>query len=530
MVPARQPQATSSLGRSGLFFVWVLLCCLPSVARANVTLPEVLGSHMVVQSGEPVKLWGWAAPGEPVTLRLGGVVVAQTLGQGKGNPWKMQLPAQKPGPIPDIEVSASNTLRLTDLLAGEVWVTGGGPNMVMTLQKGSWCSFGGVLNADEEVAQATDSEIRLFRPGEGWMVCSPQAAPAFSGTAYFFARRLRSELKAPVGLILAAMGVASVEQWTPGCSFEGDPAFEASKAKAAAFGDEWGQAFTEHQKAMNLWRKEAEKAKAAGQPEPPRPDSPLSPGQMLLLRDSRPFLEAGQLFERRIRPLIPLSVKGVLWYHGETDARRSEFYGNTLQRLIRGWRQEWGRALPFGLVTLAGVGGAEPWAPFRGSFALIREAQIEAAQKIPEVRVISATDLGLKSYTTYPPNKQAVGERSALWALAHVYGRKSVADGPKFGEIGFAPGKAWVELRENAEGLRLTGPGGFELAGADRKFIPAKAQINEGRIELTAPGLEKPEALRYAFGNFPECTVYNGAGLPALPFRTDRWPVQPAAR
>ena len=530
MAPPRQPQATLFPGRIGLFLWWALLFCLLSVARAEVTLPEVLGSHMVVQSGEPLKLWGWAVAGEKVTLRQGGVEVAQTLGRGKGTPWTVQLPAQKPGPIPDIEVAGTNTLWLKDLRAGEVWLGGGGPNMVMTLQKGAWCSFGGVLNADEEVAKATDSEIRFFRPGEGWKACSPQTAPEFSGTAYFFARRLRAELKAPVGLILAAAGWASAEQWTPGRFFEGDPAFEDSKAKATAFGEEWGRAFTEHQKAMNLWRKETQKAKDTGQPGPPKPDSPLSPEQVLLVRDSRPVLEAGQLFERRIRSLIPVNVKGVLWYHGETDARRAELYATNLQRLIAGWRQEWGRALPFGLVTLAGAGGSEPWAPFRGSFAMIREAQIEVARKLPGVGVICATDLGLKSHTSYPPNKQAVGERSALWALAHVYGRKLVSAGPQFGEIGFAPGKAWVELRENAEGLQLTGPGGFELAGADRKFIPAQAQLIDGRIELTAPGLEKPEALRYAFGNFPECTVYNGAGLPALPFRTDRWPVQPGAR
>jgi hypothetical protein len=316
----------------------------------------------MVQSGEPLKLWGLAATGEPVTVRMAGVVVAQTLGQGKGNPWKMQLTAQKPGPFPDMEVPASNTLRLTDLIAGEVWLSGGGPNMVMTLQKGPWCCFGGVLNADEEVARAT------------------------------------------------------------------------------AFGDEWGQAFTEHQKAMNLWRKEVYNAEAAGQPAPPKPDSPLSPEQVLLVRDSRPFLEACQLFERRIRSLIPLSVKGVLWYPGETEARPSEFYAPNVQRLINGWRQERGRALPFGLVTLA---GAEPWPPFRGSFALIREARIEADQKIPGGGLISATGLGLKFYTIYPPNKQAVGERSALWALAHVYGRKSVADGPRFGEIGGVAVRAW---------------------------------------------------------------------------------------
>jgi sialate O-acetylesterase len=519
-------------GNSCLLFLRVSLGLLSllAVARGDVTLPEVLGSQMVLQSGEPVKFWGWAAAGERVTIRLGGSVVAETLGQGKGSPWTVQLPPQKAGPIPDIEVSGANTVRLTDLMAGEVWLGGGGANMVMTLQKGPWCAFGGVLNAEREVAQATDSRIRLFRQGEGWRVCSPQTVPEFSGAAYFFARRLRSELGAPVGLILAAMGGTSLEVWTPGRMFEGDPAFDALKAKATTLEGEWGQAFTKYQKTMNAWRKEAAAAKAAGSPIPPKPDVPLSPYQALLVKDSRPFLESGKFFERRIRPLIPLNVKGVLWYHGETDARRAELYAANLERLIEGWRQEWGRSIPFGLISLAGAGGPEPWAPFRGSYALVREAQIEVGRKIADVGVVCAADLGEKSYTTHPPNKQAVGERAALWALAQVYGRPIEGDGPRFGGITFAPGKASVELLGNAQGLRITGPGGFELAGADRKFIPARAALQEGRIELTAPGVERPEALRYAFGNFPECTVYNGAGLPALPFRTDRWPVQPGER
>ena len=127
----------------------------------------------------------------------------------------------------------------------------------------------------------------------------------------------------------------------------------------------------------------------------------------------------------------------------------------------------------------------------------------------------------------HPLNKRPVGERAALWALNHVYEQKVVSAGPGFAKVTFADGKATVAFIKDAEGLALRGPGGFELAGEDRKFFPAKAELKGTSIEVTAAEVSKPVALRYAFLNFPECTIYNGAGLPALPFRTDDWPVRP---
>ena len=497
--------------------------------HAAVTLPGILGSDMAVQSGEPLQFWGWADAGEKVAVKMGGAVVAETQGAGKAAPWKVQLPAQKAGPVPDIEVSGStNTLTLTNVLAGEVWLCSGQSNMVQTLQKGPWCGYGGVLNVDTEVASAVDSQIRVYQAGKGWRVCSPQTAPEFSATAFFFARQLRERLKTPVGLLVAAGGGTAAEPWTPLRTLEAEPVFAGLKAKAQALNAEFGPRLAEDQSALAAWKKQVEEAKAAGGTPPLAPKPQLTPEQSFALSDSAPVLRAGGLYENNIRPLAPFNIKGALWYQGESNARRGELYAPVMKRLIEGWREDWGKPFPFVLVTLAGFGKPETWTPTQGSYPLVREAQIRVAREVPGAGVVCAADVG-DATNIHPPNKQAVGRRAALWVLQNVYAQTLVSAGPVFGEVVFSAEKAEVPVRENAEGLMLKGPEGFELAGADGKFHPAQAVLRGSWIVVTADGVNRPTALRYAFQNMPACTVYNGAGLPALPFRTDRWSVGPAA-
>ena len=157
---------------------------------------------------------------------------------------------------------------------------------------------------------------------------------------------------------------------------------------------------------------------------------------------------------------------------------------------------------------------------------MVREAMIKVSERVPGVGVISAVDVG-EAGNIHPLNKKPVGQRAALWALNHVYGQKVVSEGPGFGNVDFSNGKAVVPLTGSKEGVVLKSAGGFELADASRRFYPAKAELKGETLEVIAPEVAKPVALRYAFLNFPECTVYNGAGLPAMPFRTDDWPVNP---
>lgn len=520
-----------SLPASCYLTIWTATAAISALlgaapAQAAVTLPKVFGNDMVLQSGEPLNFWGWADVGEKVTLKQAGVVLAVAEGKGSATPWKVQLPAQKAGPVPDLEISGSNTLTLSNILAGEVWLCSGQSNMVMTVQKGPWCGYGGVLDADKETAAATDGTIRLFQAGKGWRVCSPETVPEFSGTAYFFARHLRAELKSPVGVLLAVAGGTAAERWTPARVLESDASFQSLKLKAKTLNED--PRLAEDRKAMEAWKKEVEAAKSAGTQAPAAPKLQLTPEQNFAAQDSAPVLTTGSLYENNIRPLAPFNIKGAVWYQGESNARRGELYASLMGHLIGGWREDWGTPFPFVVVTLAGFGKPEPWTPNQGSYALMREAQIQVARDVPGVGVVSATDVGEAS-NIHPPNKQAVGARAALWALNHVYKRNTVSEGPVFGEVTFSPGKAVVPVLKSGDGLHLKGPGGFELAGIDHNFVPATAELKGSEIEVRALGVEHPTSLRYAFRNFPECTVYNGAGLPALPFRTDRRPVEPAA-
>lgn len=513
-------------------------------ASAEVELPAIIGSNMVILSGEPANFWGWADEGENITIRQSGNVLATAVGMGKDTPWRAKLPAFLPGSVADIEVAGSNTLTLTNLVAGEVWLFSGQSNMAMPLKKGPWNGWGGVLNADAEVAAATDNQIRLFiemspsartpqsrHKGEWWML-TPETAPQMSGVACFFSRQLRSDLKAPVGAIISAVGNTAVELWTPPEPYLSDPEIKRINTKVQELKTELLPAIRQDQQAAGLLRKQTEEAAAKGEPSPPRPPSVVPADKSALLRSLSAKLNVGGLFNAKIHPLAPFNIRGIVWYQGESNAPRPENYALTLEFLIKGWRAEWDKPLPFIIITLAGWGRpvaweAEPTAgAAAGSFPLIREAQIKVAASVPHCGIVSAVDVG-DSRNIHPPNKQVVGQRTALWALAKVYGMDVRYEGPRIEKVEFAAGKAVVSLGGDAEGLALKNPSGFELAGADRQFAAAVAERKGTTIEVTAPGIVQPTSLRYAFLYLPECSIYNSAGLPALPYRTDDWPLRP---
>jgi len=501
---------------------------LLSPARAAVTLPTVIGNNMVVQSGEPLNFWGWAGVGEKITIKQGGVVVATAVGVGNGRndkPWRAQLPAQKPGPVADIEVAGDNTLTLTNVLAGDVWLCSGQSNMVMAMSKK--VGYGGVLNEEEELAAATDSQIRFYQGGR-WEVCTPENAPHFSAVGYFFAHKLRSEMKMPVGILSLAAGGMPAEYFAPARMIDGDADLQAQKIKAKAVHDEIGPRGDAYGKAYKEMKQKAAEAKLKGEKGPPPPVNLLTKEESKAYDDATIMLNFGSMYDRIIRSVIPYNIKGFVWYQGEANEGRGELYAHLMTTLIQGWREDWSKpAAPFIAVALAGFGKPEACFPGGGSVPLVREAMLKVAATVPNTGVVSAVDVG-EPTNIHPHNKKPVGERAGLWALNHVYGQKVVCEGPGFGKVAFSAGKAVVPLATNTEGVVLKSPGGFELAGEDRKFVPAKAELKGETLEVTAPEVAKPVALRYAFLNFPECTVYNGAGLPAMPYRTDDWPLVPA--
>ena len=269
----------------------LLLGLVASSAFCAVELPAVIGNHMVLQSGEPVNFWGWADEGEKIEVRQGGTVLATAVGAGKEIPWRVKLPPLKAGPVADMEVVGTNTIKLTDILAGEVWLCSGQSNMQMTMEKGPWCSWSeGVADHATEVAAAKDPQIRAFqddghgtptpqsRPKGEWIVCSPETAPKFSATAYYLAQSLRAELKTPVGLLISCVGGTQAELWTPKRMLDADPAFNNAKAKANKITEELAPLVKEDQQANAAWKTAVEEAKKNNTTPPEKPpgtqDSP----------------------------------------------------------------------------------------------------------------------------------------------------------------------------------------------------------------------------------------------------------------
>ena len=532
-----------------VFMVLILSSSFVSCAKAAVILPPIFGSNMVVQKGAPLNVWGWADAGEKITIKLGGVVVASTVGEGKEKAWKVQLPAQKPGPVADIEVVGSNTIRLANILAGEVWLCTGQSNMVMPLMKG----YTPVLNGEAEAAAAADEQIRFYEGGGNnskpqkitkatWAVCTTESASRFSAVGFFFAKKLRSQHKTPVGLICLAAGGRPAEWFAPERVMEKDADFQARKAQALALKAELGAKAEADKKAGGEYRKVLMEARSKGIKAPPRPPDQLTPEEAARMSAASLYWDFGFLYKRDMQALNPAPLAGFVWYQGESNATRGGQYAALMTKLIQGWREDWGgKPLPMIMVALAGYQCGEtaptPMTTKGVSWPLVREAMLKVAETVPNVGVVSAVDVGDPT-NIHPPNKKSVGERAALWALNHVYGQKVVSEGPGFGKVDFSAGKAVVTLTGSREGAVLKGPGGFELAGDDpplqgsgmasRKFYPAKAEIKGEQLEVIAPEVPRPVALRYAFLNYPECTVYNGAGLPSMPFRTDDWPVMPS--
>ncbi|MFZ4775447.1 MAG: sialate O-acetylesterase [Terrimicrobiaceae bacterium] len=528
----------------------LLFGLITTPAFCAVEMPAVIGSHMVLQSGEPVNFWGWADAGEKIEIKQDGKTLATATGAGKETPWRVKLPPLKAGPVADIEIVGTTTISLTDILAGEVWLCSGQSNMQMTMEKGPWCGWSeGVVDHATEVAAAKDPQIRAFldegngkptpqsRPKGQWVVCSPETAPKFSATAYYLAQSLRSELKTPVGILISSVGGTHAELWTPKRVLDTDPAFDNARTKAKKTTDELGPLATEDQQTNAAWKKAVEEAKKNNITPPEKPTFKLTQEQSYNYSDARALLNTSELYNGKIFPLAPYNIKGALWYQGENNARVADRYAQLMTDLITGWREDWGKPFPFIMVGLASYSDKKAaWNPLVGSWALIREAQIKVAQTLPQTGVILATDITpaspSQSCSIHPINKKPVGQRAALWALEHVYGKPVISAGPVFGKVMFASGKARVEIppSPSSAGLTLKSPGGFELAAGDKKFIPATATLINGAIEVSADGITDPVALRYGFVNWPELTVFNAHGLPAFPFRTDQWEIIPADR
>lgn len=496
-----------------------------NVACAEVHLAPAFGSNMVLQRDVPAKLAGWADAGETVVVKLGGQVVGNVVGAGEDKPWTMMLPVQRAGAMPDIVVEGKNSITLTNLLAGDVWVCSGQSNMEMSLQGGPWCRYGGALNVEQEVAAAAHPDIRLLRnPSKGWAVCSPESAKSFSAAGYFFGRELQSRLKVPIGLVQASVGGTAAELWTPRSARETWPGFAAALEKARRVQQELKPMADALSKAKAQWQKDVEVAKQEKKPAPPAPLAQMSEEQSYQLRAATAVIGTGNLYNGLIEPLTSMQIKGAIWYQGESNSRRSEEYAELMTHLIGGWRKAWGSDFPFVVMQLVNFDFPrhQPWYQ-KGTFAELRGAQQVVAEKVPNVGIAVGIDIGVPNKHIHPPNKQDVGKRLALVALKQVYGQDVVATGPTVMDARFETGKVTLSFDPGGQEQRVvfknSSTNGFELAGADGVFVPAAADLQGNTLVITAPGVGAPQAVRYAWADNPSATLFNTAGLPAAPFQ-----------
>ena len=489
-------------------------------ASAAVSVPSIIGDHMVLQAGKPLPIWGKADPGESVSVTfMGNSVKAVADADGK---WMVKMPKLPRTGVPaEMTIAGKdNVLTIKDILVGEVWIGSGQSNMQWSVKDSN--------NAREEMAAARFPEIRLFYvertvastpqydcKGE-WKACAPDTIPDFSAVLYFFGRDLHQKLGSPVGLICSAWGGTPAESWVSRGMLESKPELDVIVKRWDKLVVEYPEAKMKFEAELETWRKEAERAKAAGQPEPKRPDAPRGP--------DHPWLASG-LFNSMIAPLVPFAVQGAVWYQGESNADRAYQYRTLFPSLIQDWRNVWKQGpLSFYFVQLANFTETKP-EPGESTWAELREAQTMTLN-VENTGMAVIIDIG-EAKDIHPRNKQDVGQRLALNALAKDYGEKVVWSGPMFESVKIEGREAIVRFSHADGGLVAKGAEplkGFAVAGSDKKFVWAEAKIKGDTIIVSSPEVAKPVGVRYAWAHNPICNLYNGAGLPASPFRTDQWP------
>lgn len=504
-------------------FLFAALLLAPCATRADVRMPALFSDNMVLQQGAPVPVWGWADDGESITVEIAGQHATATAADGK---WRAFLAPLAAGGPHELKITGNNAITIKNVLVGENWVCGGQSNMAWSLERSA--------GADEAIAGANLPTLRLFQveiagadtPQEDlkgqWVECSPEVAAKFSAVGFYFGRGLQERMNVPVGLIQACLGGTNASSWVPREVLANTPEFADFLTSYEAGLAGYPEAKKAYDAALVEYRARMDKAKADGveltSEEKRPPAEPMGPEHV-----KRP----SALYNAMIAPLQPFAVKGALWYQGEANAKSvasAEQYRLLFPAVINAWRQGWGQErFPFLFVQLAAYGENPAW-------PLLRDAQT-AALTLEDTGMAVAIDVGQKD-DIHPTNKATVAERLLYASRSAAYGEQIEPSGPVFLEMEKREGLIIVYFRNVSEGLRSVKPlTGFEVAGEDGVFHSAEAAIAGQTVVLKSPAVPDPLHVRYGWHAFPDppCTLYNRAGLPAVPFRTDELPVVDAA-
>jgi sialate O-acetylesterase len=486
------------------------LCGATCIASAEIRLPGMLSDHAVLQRNAPIHIWGWADPDEKLTVHFHDQTVSTAATKfGEWSLWLM--PEQAGGPYV-LTVDGSSKITVSDLLVGDVWFASGQSNMEIPLK--GFPSSAVIKNAKEEIAHANLSQVRLLHFGQkssdvplndvtaNWTECTPDTATSFSAVAYFFGREIQQREHVPVGLIDATWGGTPIDSWISLNTLGSDPSLMPVFVNRAQF--------TKNQSRLNqiIASEKAEDA-AALSAHQPLPKHHWHPEE-----DS--WLPAG-LYNGMIAPATAYTIKGVIWYQGETDSapERASLYQRLFPALIADWRTQWNQGnFPFLFVQISSFDSPEE------SWGEIRNAQRRTLSVAGTAMAVSL-DVGLVN-NVHPPDKQTVSARLALAARATVYGENVEFSGPLYRQT-TTDGSALRVWFDHAEGLKSNGPKveSFEIAGEDHHFVPATAKIEGETVVVSNPTVSSPRYIRYGWDNFTSANLYNQDDLPAPTFTSE---------
>jgi hypothetical protein len=482
---------------------------------AQVKLPALVGNNMVLQQNSKVNLWGWATPNEKINIQLGWANSPLEIVAKEDGTWKVSVDTPKGcDKSYDIIIQASNKIILHNVLIGEVWICSGQSNMYFPVGKeeGTWKT--GVVNYEEEIKNAVYPNIRIFtvltkasqKPLEdvtgSWKECSPNSIKTFSAVAYFFGRNLYQKLNVPIGLISSSWGGTKAEAWTSQNVLEENTDFLPILETDA--------------KNEKLYQEKLEAYYLNLKAERTANNNDLSKSQL-----KKPKKEDNKmsyvLYNAMLHPLINYTMKGVIWYQGESNAEQAYLYRSLFPAMVKNWRSDWNQGdFPFYFVQIA---------PHKSQNPDIREAQLLASKSIANSGMVVTTDVG-NATNIHPIDKQTVGDRLSLLARAKTYNEADlVYSGPIYNQMKIKKARVQLFFDYAESGLVKNGDvlKEFEIAGNDKVFYPADAKIDGKTVVVSSSKVKEPVAVRFAWKAIPEPNLFNKENLPASPFRTDDW-------
>lgn len=489
-----------------LFFI-ALSILLIDLVSAEVAVPNIFCDHMVLQRDQENKVWGKAAPGEKVTVKINGQS-HETTGDDAGL-WDLMLEPLAVGGPHELVISGKNEIRIKDVLVGEVWICSGQSNMAWVVNN--------TYDADLTKTSANLPQIRMLtypRVGSqepvwthdnaNWQVCSADTVGKFSAVGYFFGRQLHDSLDVPIGLITNSWGGSAADAWVNRDVLEANEDYQATIERWKKSEQDFEDVAQIKERSEQQEKKyQALKKSMSGQQRP------------------------SNIYYGVLKSHLGYGIKGAIWYQGESNTGRAYQYRYLFPMMISNWRDEWKQGdFPFYWVQLADCRAEEPQ-PGESNWAELREAQTMTMSKLKNTGEAVIIDAG-EGKDIHPRNKEIVGERLARWALSKEYGFDIAHHSPMYQSMEKRENSLVLTFDHIHKGWRPFDTKqifGFAIAGEDKKFHWADAKvIKNNRIEVSSSQVKNPQAVRYGWADNPVCNLYDGIGLPLTPFRTDDWP------